>query len=208
MKKIHSLLVYCAYPENMNGIDDLSVNSKPFILYTLACETMPFDTWVSTDPVYNLGAQITNQQGRGGPVYLGNTRYGWVYDSWYLQQEFTDRLAGGTCRIGRAEADSKGTSGDHYVWLSHNLLGCPEIEIWSAIPSQFSSAYSNRNGTTVTVNTGGVTNCTISVISKNDYGAGYQSVARGVSQNSFYNVPANYIVTITKHNYIPWIYQY
>jgi len=199
---------WCGYIENSNGLDNLSNSTKPFVLYTIACETTPFDTWISVAPTDNLGARATTQQGRGGPVYMGNTRYGWVGSSWYLQQDFTDRLIGGTYRLGVAEANSKGVNGDHYVWLSHNLIGCPELEIWSATPSLFSSAYSNRNGTTVSVNTGGITNCTISVISKNDYGASYQSVAKGVSQSSFYNVPANYIVTITKHNYIPWVYQY
>jgi hypothetical protein len=195
----------CGYVENYNGMDDVYTGSYPFILYTIACETTPFDSWFSVEPTINMGAQATNQQGRGGPVFLGNTRYGWVYQSWYLQQDFTDLLVAGTCRLGTAESNSKVSYNDHFCDLSHNLIGCPEIEIWSATPTQFSSAYKSVNGTTVYVNTGGVSNCTISVISSTDYGASYQSVLTGASQGYFYNVPTNYIVTINKHNYIPKI---
>jgi hypothetical protein len=65
---------YCLFPESGNGLDNLSNSTKPFVLYTLACETTPFDTWLGVSPTANLGAQITNQSGKGGPIFLGNTK--------------------------------------------------------------------------------------------------------------------------------------
>ncbi|MCF8359058.1 MAG: hypothetical protein K9H26_09890 [Prolixibacteraceae bacterium] len=197
---------WCGYVESDNGMEDIYTGSSPFILYTIACETTPFDTWNSVSPTDNLGARFTNQQSRCGPVYIGNTRYGWVSPSWYLQQDFTELLEDGTYRLGTAMADSKVSYSNHYLSLSQNLMGCPEIEIWSATPSQFSSAYITDGGSSVYVNTGGVNNCTISMISSTDFGASYQTVYTGVSQATFYSVPANYIVTITKHNYIPELF--
>ncbi len=199
---------WCQYPENGNGLDNLSYSTKPFVLYTLGCEVAPFDTWASTAPQDNLGAQITNQSYKGGPIFLGNTRYGYVYDSWYLQQDFTDILEGGTYRLGVAEADSKGVSGSHYVWLSHNLIGCPETEMWTNTPSSFSNAFAIICGNDVTVNTGGITNSVVCIMSSNDNGASYWNVDESSSsEKTFYNVTKPFVITITKHNFLPKVIQ-
>jgi hypothetical protein len=199
---------WCQYPENGNGLDNLSNSTKPFVLYTLACETTPFDTWESIAPSDNLGAQITNLPSKGGPIFMVNTRYGWVSSSFDLQRSFTNIIAGGTSKLGVAEATSKGTSGDHYVWLSHNLVGCPETEIWTDTPSLFTNAYAKKCGGNVTVNTGGATYCTVCVMSSNDGGASYWNVDESSSSEKiFYNVSEPFVITITKHNYIPKIIQ-
>ncbi len=199
---------YCLYPEQDNGLDDLSNSSTPFVLYTLACETMPFDTWKGIAPTSNLGARITNPSGKGAPIYLGNTRYGFVTNSWYMQRSFTSNITGGTYQLGAAEANSKGSSGSHYVWLSHNLLGCPETEMWTSTPSNFTNAYAAICGNNVVVNTDGVTDCIVCVMSSNDNGAAYWQVnSSSVTEKTFYNVTSPFVVTITKHNYIPKIIQ-
>jgi hypothetical protein len=157
--------------------------------------------------------KIASQTADDGNLYSTVSLAGYKMDltegvspSWYLQQDFTELLEDGTYRLCTAMADSKVSYSNHYLSLSQNLMGCPEIEIWSATPSQFSSAYITDGGSSVYVNTGGVNNCTISMISSTDFGASYQTVYTGVSQATFYSVPANYIVTITKHNYIPKIF--
>jgi len=78
--------------------------------------------------------------------------------------------------------------------------------MWTAAPAKFSSATVTRNGTSVTVNTGSVTNCKICVISASDNGVSYFQVDTLTSGKTFYNVPTSYCVTITKHNYIPYMY--
>lgn len=199
---------FCLYSESDNGLDDLSNTTKPFVLYTLACETMPFDTWAGISPTSNLGAMITNSSNKGGPEYIGNTRYGFVTPSWNLQRAFTSQITGGTYHLGIAEANSKGSSGSHFVWLSHNLLGCPETEIWTDTPSQFTNAYATICGDDVIVNTGGITYCTVCVMSSNDGGASYWDVDESSpAEKTFYNVSEPFVITITKHNYIPKIIQ-
>lgn len=189
------------YSETGNGLDNLAVTNKPYVLYTLACETTPFDTWLGIAPTDNLGAMTTIQSGKGGPIYLGNTRYGYVEPSWYMQQVFTANIIGGTFRLGAAEANSKGSSGGHFVWLSHNLIGCPETEMWTSTPSSFNGSIS-ENGTNVTVNTGGAVADKICIVSAlND---GYFQEISNVSANTFLNVSKPYYATITKHNYIPY----
>jgi hypothetical protein len=197
---------YCLFPESGNGLDNLSNSTKPFVLYSLACETTPFDIWKGISPTSNLGAQITNQSGKGGPIFLGNTRKGFVSSSWYIQQEFTNILASGTYRLGMAEALSKASNIDHYACLSHNLIGCPETEMWTDTPSEFTTAYAAICGNDVVVNTGGVTNTNVCVMSANDAGASYwQFNNSSTTEKTFYNVPEPFVVTITKHNYLPKI---
>ena len=45
----------------------------------------------------------------------------------------------------------------------------------------------------------------ICVMSAMDDGAGFYDVRTEVSSATFYNVPSSYLVTITKHNYIPYL---
>jgi hypothetical protein len=197
---------YCGYVESGNGLDNLSNTNNPFILYTLSCETMPFDTWNNVAPTSNLGAIVTNQASKGGPAYLGNTRYGWGYESWYLERAFVANITGGEYHLGKAEAGSKGANGDHYVWLSHNLLGCPETEMWTDTPSDFTDAYAIYYNGDVIVYTGGITNCTICV--KSSGGTTYWSAVDILAtQHTFYSVPSPFTITISKHNYIPKIIQ-
>jgi hypothetical protein len=77
--------------------------------------------------------------------------------------------------------------------------------MWTDTPSEFASAYVIDCGTIIKVYTGGVSDCKICVMSPSDNGASYYSVVEGVSEYSFSNVPASYVVTITKHNYLPKI---
>lgn len=61
------------------------------------------------------------------------------------------------------------------------------------------------NGSSVTVNTGGVLNCNIILCSSIDDGGSYFKVAEGVSSYTFNNIARPYYVTVTKHNYIPYL---
>ncbi|MDR2776109.1 MAG: hypothetical protein LBC19_15510 [Tannerella sp.] len=73
------------------------------------------------------------------------------------------------------------------------------------MPSVFSSASVTRSGSSVAVQSG-VSGSKICVVSSNDYGASYLQSADNTSSYTFTNVPANYSVTITKDNYIPYLY--
>jgi len=160
-------LTYCEYPENDNGLDDLSNNNQPYILYSIACSVTPFDTWLSTSPTSNLGALNTIQPTHGGVAFLGNTRLGFVGSSWDIYKEFADNISGGIYQLGAAEGFSKVPFLGylkHYTRLSHNLIGCPETEMWTDTPSEFLNAHVVYYEGVVTVYTGGVANTTCVVL--------------------------------------------
>jgi hypothetical protein len=79
--------------------------------------------------------------------------------------------------------------------------------MWTDIPSYFINAAVSINETDVTVNTGGTSGCTIVLTSANDNGQSYFDVAKNVSSHTFTNIDLlqPYNVTITKHNYIPYL---
>ena len=197
----------CIIEETGNGFDNLTNSNYPSIFYSISCENMPFDDYNHDASVKNLAESYTMYNSGGGPAYLGNTRYGYVYSSSVMFNKFADLISNGTTyNLGIAEGISKQNYPSHYICLSHNLAGCPETEIWTAIPSQYTNVSVTENGSSVTVNTSGVSGSTICVMSILDNGESYHEVEPDVSSHTFINVVKPYYVTITKHNYIPYIY--
>lgn len=200
----------CWIAETDNGFDKMTNTNHPSINYSISCETMPFDDFGTPVDDRNMSEIYTCISNGGGPAYLGNTRYGWVDYSYLLFEEFVDIVSASTSfNIGVAEATSKQNNGSGYcekfLKLTHNLIGCPETEIWTATPSKYTSASVSESGSTVTVNTGGVINSTICVMSALDNGSSYYQVHENVSSSTFISVPKPYLVTITKHDYIPYV---
>ena len=79
------------------------------------------------------------------------------------------------------------------------------MEIWTAIPNTFNNVQITENGGTITVSTGGVDSCRICIMNPLDGGSTLYEVRNHVSSATFTNVVTPYIVTITKHNYIPYL---
>ena len=198
--------------ESGNGFDNMTNIDYPSVYYSISCTTMPFDDYeyLSSSNERNMGESYTCISQGGGPAYLGNTRSGWIYESYLLFEQFNNVMIDSLIyNIGIAEAISKqniGTASAHNRQLNfaHNLLGCPETELWTATPTTFSSASVTQNGNNVTVNTGGVSNCKICLMSAYDNGASYYSVKPNYTSYTFPNVTMPYYVTITKHNKIPY----
>jgi parallel beta-helix repeat protein len=192
--------------ESLNGLDNLTNEKYPSILYTVGCWQTPFDNF---DPYGGtgliLGKGFTSQTTSGGPAFLGNTRKGWVGTSFILYQKFADQINAGTTNLGRAELISKANySIDHYLNYSHNLVGCPETPMWTATPVLFSSATVTDNGSSVFVNAN-VSGCVITASSGNN-GATYYS-AQSCTTTTSYTFPTSVrplYITITKQNYIPY----
>jgi hypothetical protein len=142
----------------------------------------------------------------GGPAYLGNTRDGWSGLSNELETYFFNSIKS-TPQLGQAESKSKmlgipDTNHYHFTCLTHNLIGCPEMPMWTAIPNIFNGTSFTESGTNITVNTGGVIADKICVMSAlND---GYFQVQSNQTSYTFTNVSKPYFVTITKTNYIPY----
>ncbi len=197
----------CDIEESENGFDNMTNIHHPSIYYSISCKTMPFDNYETPDGERNMGEVFTCISKGGGPAYLGNTRNGYVQRSSGLFIKFANIIAFNiSFHMGIVEAISKQSYYDQYVCFSHNLIGCPETEIWTAIPSKFTnvSISETQNGN-ITVNTGGVNGATICVMSALDNGNSYYEVLKNVSSGGFIGVPQPYLVTITKHNYIPYL---
>lgn len=99
--------------ENGNGLDCLLNKYKPFIFYTVACTTMPYDRALNIDAstirenkLY-FGESFTLGKNYGGPAFLGNTRSSLKQscnlESFFLQTVFKRNIYS----LGTAEAISK-----------------------------------------------------------------------------------------------------
>lgn len=194
----------CYITENGNGFDNMTNYNYPSIMYSMSCETAQTD--FDGGQNRSMAESYTVVVNGGGSHYLGNTRYGWVTSSTNMFIAFCNAISNEYIyKIASAEKRSKEScSGDRYLQYTHNLFGCPETEIWTATPSQFTNALVTENGSSVTVSSGGVSGCTMCVMSALDNGNSYYNVQTNVSSYTFTNVPQPYLVTITKHDYIPY----
>lgn len=206
----------CYISENGNGFDNMTNYNYPTIMYSLSCETAQTD--FDGGQNRSMAEAYTVVVNGGGSHYLGNTRYGFHNFGQHglssnMFHDFVNAISNNSIyKLGEAEAFSKlnyiddsNNSNSRYLQFSHNLFGCPETEIWTATPSLFSSASVSENGSDVTVNSGGVSGCTICVMSALDNGSSYYDVETNVSSYTFTSVPQPYLVTITKHDYIPYL---
>ena len=201
---------YDVQPESNNGLDNLNNTNYPSILYSLSCVVVPYDKTsnVGNSGAMNCGEAFTKLPQTGGIAFIGNTRDGYVADSYKIYNSFATLINSDDyhSHLGVSECISKYNYGDHYLAYSHNLIGCPETEIWTATPVTFNSASVSENGSSLIVSTGGVSNCKICVMSASDNGSSFYQVVENSLGSTFNNVPTPYYVTLTKHNYIPYMY--
>ena len=213
-------------PPYFTSSDALSLtNIFPSIVLTTACYTNAFD--YIYDPC--LGeALIRNPQG-GSVACWASSRNGWsnaypqITKSYKFNANFYSYLFNNTennnCpnllrgRFAFLTNMSKHSNlgntsyygGDRWLQFSLIAFGDPELPIYTDTPSLFSSVSISHNGSNVTVNTGGVQNCTIALTSI-DPADNYFAVFDSVSTATFNDVLCPYNLVITKHNYIPYRY--
>ncbi|MDR3627991.1 MAG: C25 family cysteine peptidase, partial [Ignavibacteriaceae bacterium] len=195
------LLSTSGYTE-LGSFDCINANYTSTIIYSVACDVC----W----PDYSqrsIGDIYTTLGNSGGPAFLGDTRAGLVYYSYFVNIAFDTALYKTTAPIynlGQTEAVSKtkytGTY-SHYIALTHNLYGDPEMPVWTATPSTFSSLTVTDAGNTITVSTG-VNGSTICVCSPDNGSSYYYSVTS--SSYTFTTSVRPLYVTVTNHNYIPY----
>lgn len=194
-----------------NSFSNLENATKPYIFYSISCHTTPFDIFTQIQDTtsytyeieYNMGSAFTVAGKYGGPAFLGNTRHGYVTNSIKLEKHFADAVVTGNNKIGIAEAISKSALSDnHHIKLAHNLIGEPEFEMWTDIPTDFTNISVQRTDNNIVVSGSELTNCYVGVSSDN--GSYVQNLGTSAAA-TFSNVDPNSIVTVYKHNYIPYI---
>ncbi len=191
------------------GLDDLTDYNYPGIVYSISCDNAPFDDY---DPHnwgwgngYNLAEAYTVQSTAGGIAFLGNSRYGWVWGSFNLYLKFTEQINTGNTNLGVAELLSKANYQYHYLEYSHNLIGDPEVKMWTAIPSNFSSVSITDLGNKVIVTVNAPDNKNTICASSTDNGSAYWKVAHNVNSYTFYTSVRPLNITITRTNYLPYL---
>lgn len=145
--------------ENGNGFDNLNANGKYSVNYSISCDVSAFD-WEGSEG-YCMARSFTSLlEGKGGPAFLSNTRYGYFSTSRPLHSAFLRILLQvqnaygqyNCTNVGVAEAGSKILYPDIYLSYSHNLFGDPEMPIWTEQPKQIVLSYSNQNNSIHVVN--------------------------------------------------------
>lgn len=129
-----------------NSLDLLDNFDRPSVIYTVACTTMPFDTYISEDLTFDIPHTVASSYTvgglYGGVAYLGNTRSGWSDTSPVLERQFLDCMIEYP-KLGVAEAMSRFKyMGDRYIKNAHNLIGDPEFELWRSRPSSLNVYFS------------------------------------------------------------------
>jgi len=126
--------------EDGNGhLNNLNDGNKLGILYSISCNQTALD--VETEPTLGtlpcIGKTFLVGKDKGTVAFLGYSRWGWVSTSYKLSSEFMKNLFRPEYghHIGVAEAFSK-IAYPVYRDLNygHNLLGDPEMQIWTDIP--------------------------------------------------------------------------
>lgn len=133
--------------ESGNGLDNLNNKDYPAIAYAISCTITPFDIYM---PVYqgypNIGQSFTLGKDYGGPALIGNTRIGLVYSSHNLQKIFNSKMKKYSLGEALSYAKKDNYATRHFMALTTNLIGCPELHMWTNIPSSFGNIVKTENG--------------------------------------------------------------
>ena len=188
----------------VSDIDNLTNGNSYQIMLSSGCHPADFYEFNGTCIAKHYLMHPTG----GGVTFIGNADVGWQSEASGQLRNFLNAIYSttGYPSLGRYDIGSAyqnvctGTTSQR--WRLH-LIGDPEMQVWTDVPSEFTNVSSFLSGTTVTVNTGGISNCKIAVTSL-DNGESYFEVADSVSSHTFTNVNVPCHVTISKHNYIPY----
>ena len=209
--------------EGNNGFDYLTNKEHPNVIYSIACSTMPYDiyrervslTEYNTYNIqYNVGQVLTTYNKDFGAVaYLGYTRPSYGGDSLQtpcatnLELQFIQELELNK-NIGKAEALSKYDCNisDNYLYamkFAHNLLGDPEVEMWTCSPQQYSGITVNKYDTYITIS--GVNQADIIGYCDNNGNVGKIENVNGICTINGTSPSTSVMVYDYFHEYIPYI---
>jgi len=152
-----------------------------------------------------MAEAYTVQSLAGGIAFLGDSRYGWLGSSYYLLYKFIDQINAGHTNLGVAELLSKANYTNHYLNYSHNLVGDPEVQMWTATPNNYSNVSIGYTENMVNVTVNAINNQNTICASSKDNGLYYWSVAHNVNSYTFNTSVRPLYITITRSNYLPYM---
>lgn len=203
-------ILYIAY-ESANGLDNLTNKDYPMFAYSISCTITPFDVFNEYTEFPNIGQSFTLGKDYGGPVLVGNTRYGWVGSSASMQRKFNECLFVNPM-VGVAQNYAKlnlHTTNyfSHFLRHSSNIIGCPNIRVWTDIPTLFSAtlSYNTNNNYVISANNS-ITDAEIGIRDITQAGELTDNILFNPSQGTktLTNVE-NSLITLTGTNCLPQI---
>jgi hypothetical protein len=216
--------VLCVGPNNLTRSDMDSLTNSPeySVFYSIGC-------WSAAMDRNSIGERFVLSVNGGGPVYVGNSRYGWFTpgepgggsSDMYDQEFFNSLLVENFCRVGETLADSKiefipeseNDGPERWIQYALNLLGDPELPIWTEAPENLvvthpSEILTGPRQVTVTVkdNDGSAVENALVCLQKDPdvYTYGYTDSSGEAVFSISPTSPGNLNVTVTKHNFLPY----
>jgi hypothetical protein len=205
-----------------NGDMDILTNGdRQGIFYTIGC-------WAAAFDYDNIAEHYVNNPNGGGVAFVGNSRYGWgcpgypgecvsdLYDLQFFRALFTSDLY----NIGITHADAKDfyvpdSQSDEYMrygLYELNVLGCPEMPIWTRTPQTLTVSHPSTLPTgssyfTVQVNTAKapVEDATVCLMKGTEvYLVGTTNSSGELTLEPAPDTGGTMTVTVSKHDYLPY----
>lgn len=201
---VQGSIPYVVY-ESANGLDNLTNREYPMFAYSTSCMITPFDIYNQYNVFPNIGQSFTLGKDYGGPVLVGNTRYGWVGISSIMQAKFNEGMMIDPM-VGYAQNYAKTNYHDHYLAHSSNIIGCPNIRIWTDLPQIFSATLSYNSNNYIISASNSITDAEIGVRDMTQANEVIDNISFNPSQGSktLTNVE-NSLITLTGKNCLPQI---
>ena len=207
---------------NRSDMDSLTNSPEYSVFYSIGC-------WSAAMDEDSIGEHFVLSGSGGGPVYVGNSRYGWYYPgdpgggpSDRFDQEFFNSLffenfyrAGETLAYSKIGFIPESENDGPERWLQYalNLLGDPELPIWTEVPENLvvthpSEVLTGPRQITVKVkdNDGNSVEDALVCLRKDPdvYTYGYTNSSGEATFSINPTSPGSLDVTVTKHNFLPY----
>jgi hypothetical protein len=135
------LIITAPQDYNHGSIVNLAKNNKTSLYYSLACNNGGYDLdsagGISSD--WSLVERLIMVDSGGAVGMVANSRWGWVYSSYHLQQAFTKNLFDG--------AEGNPAVAMYLSWIDYpyyrdliygqNYFGDPALRIYTSTPEKF-----------------------------------------------------------------------
>lgn len=205
--------------ETNNGLNMLTNALYPMFMYTASCHSAPFDTFDSYNHYPCIGKSFTVGGVYGGPAMIGNTRLGPVFSSDILQKCFIENLLcleadrghiGTAFNLAKYQYSGRGdVCNKKYMTLTANLIGCPEMRLWTGNPKRFSFSYDPTyysDEFSLYVNNDTLDHTYVGIRSLNEEEETYTCYPLHVGDDNQGTInPANKVITLHGRNYLPEI---
>lgn len=134
-----------------NGFDSLKNKDYYGIMYLASCYQGAYDqehfNEIFLFNIYSgpsMAEAFTLLPERGGPAFLGYTRYAKDVSAVVLHMNFLETLFDDSLRnLGVTETISKIKVFPHHIHLSHTLFGCPLMPVWTNLPSHLNVTFAD-----------------------------------------------------------------